>query len=149
VKNQTTTGSDIHADGAIATVPTQSQSNLNTNTAGNNCVSETTEEDLYGDWLVVNRKKNQGKKTRVNTHEEKQDTQGKSKPIGKRGMFSHLADAAIIENSGTLFHAMESKFQPGESSKIPKVWTKKIKRARGMGNNVKEPNKPTRENPNK
>jgi hypothetical protein len=90
-------------------------------------VFETTEEDLYGDWLVVNRKKNQGKKTRVNTQEEKQDTQGKSKPIGKSGMFSHLADAGIIENSGTLFHAMGSKFQPGELSEIPKVWTKKTR----------------------
>jgi hypothetical protein len=139
------TGDVNLADGSTATASSQPQPNLNTSMTSINGGVESAEESLYGDWLVVNRKKNQGRKTRAKLQEEKEVNQNKSSKNVKGGMFAQLADAGEIEFSGTPLHAMGTKFHPGESSNIPKVWTKSNKRARGIGQKGKEttmPNKP-------
>jgi hypothetical protein len=115
------TGDVNLADGSTATASSQPQPNLNTSMTSINGGVESAEESLYGDWLVVNRKKNQGRKTRAKLQEEKEVNQNKSSKNVKGGMFAQLADAGEIEFSGTPLHSMGTKFHPGESSNIPKV----------------------------
>ncbi|GAU32942.1 hypothetical protein TSUD_153590 [Trifolium subterraneum] len=97
--------------------------------------------DLYGDWLVVTRKKN--RKSRPKNQEGRAGVANLEKPLGKGVTFAQLVDVEKEkEESGTKLHVMGSKFHPGESAELPKVWNKKKnKRARGMGHKGNEPNK--------
>lgn len=121
-----------------AATPTNDKANKESPDADAECKGE----ELYGDWLVVNRKKNQGRKSGAKN-------QGTAlKPIGgdnkklndKELSFSHLYEAGK-----TLEYELENlntgpQFHPGGGVESTKVWTKKNKRARGMTSKPKEPN---------
>ncbi|PNY14872.1 ribonuclease H, partial [Trifolium pratense] len=115
-------------------------------------------DDLYGDWLVVSRKKNQGRKQRPNMQEEKTKPQGgdTNKPSFKGLSFTHLndnntfnAEFSNSKNGGPPFH-------PGGNLEMPKVLTKRNKRARGLdtkgkltNNHVTERERPSKPNTSK
>ncbi|PNY06441.1 hypothetical protein L195_g002907 [Trifolium pratense] len=106
---------------------------------------ENSGEDLYGEWLVVNRKKynNNGRNSRANLHGDKAESKENKKFPNKIHKLATCMDDDKFDVSGAQLHIMGSKFHPGESSILPKVWTKtKNKRARGMGQREIESNKP-------
>jgi hypothetical protein len=108
---------------------------------GVNGATETKESDLYGDWLVVNRKKNQGKKTPSKSWDTPHRQHGKADKIGKGSFFSHLNDTGIKDGDGNNNYVWGPSFHPGETTVSPKIWTKtRNKRARGVGISVNEPN---------
>ncbi|GAU48967.1 hypothetical protein TSUD_188140 [Trifolium subterraneum] len=128
-------------NGVETAVPAVSQMPPSTNMEGNKDDTRINDKDLYGDWLVVNRKKN--RKPRSKIQGERAGFTDARKSLGKGLTFTHLAnEGKEIEEGGTKFHVMGSTYHPGESAELPKVWTKKNnKRARGMGHKGNEPNK--------
>jgi hypothetical protein len=143
VKQATKVCTNMMVVGGETVVPTATEPNSHTNTESNKNDTRLNGEDLYGDWLVVNRKKNQGRKSRPKNQGGIAGNMEVKKQGSKGLMFAHLAEVGNrFEDGGDKFHVMGSKFHPGETSKVPKVWTKKKnKRARGMGHTGDESNK--------
>jgi hypothetical protein len=104
--------------------------------------AKTKEDELYGDWLVVNRKRNQGKKPGPRIQDHPANIKGgalqKSPTHGLP--FSHLSNAGILNVEEIKKQEWDRHFHPGGITDSPKVWTKKNKRARGMNTNNREPN---------
>jgi hypothetical protein len=140
----TTNGGVVTGSGGGAPEKTPEAELSPTNSAimeGLNEDAEIKGEDLYGDWLVVNKKKNQGRKSRPKIQEETTSFQGGAQKKSQRQdlNFSHLNNAGSLDIEGPKQHEWGPPFHPGGLSEIPKVWTKKNKRARGMVNNNREP----------
>jgi hypothetical protein len=75
-------------------------------------------------------------------HGDKADSKENKKLPNKDHKVSKPTDTGKSQISGAQFHVMGSKYHPGETSDLPKVWTKKKnKRALGMGQRATEPNK--------
>jgi hypothetical protein len=107
--------------------------------------AEIKGEDLYGDWLIVSRKKNQGR----NSSAKNQGIISKSmgglakKSNNKSLSFSHLSEAGKMLEVGNEVLNLGPQFHPGGGVDITKdntkVWAKRNKRARGMTTPPKEP----------
>jgi hypothetical protein len=100
------------------------------------------EDDLYGDWLVVTRKKNQGRKSSPKNQATNMRANGDSgkKFNGKGLFFSHLNEAGKQFGEENENLRVAPQFHPGGGVDNNKVWTKRNKRARGMSSRSKEPN---------
>jgi hypothetical protein len=90
--------------------------------------------DMYGDWLIVNRKKHQGRKPRPNMQGEKANFSGGvvNKPSNRGFLFSHLSENKQLNAEIPIGQEGGPHFHPGGNMDMPKVWTKRNKRARGM-----------------
>ncbi|KAK2412313.1 zinc ion binding / nucleic acid binding protein [Trifolium repens] len=99
------------------------------------------ENELYGDWLVVDKKRNKGKKSRPKIQQEVTNIQGGvfKSLNGNNLTFSHLNEAGEWRADGATNHKAGPSFHPGGAFDSPKVWTKKNKRARGMADNITRP----------
>jgi hypothetical protein len=107
--------------------------------------AEFKEEDLYGDWLVVNKKKNQGSKTIAKNHgTTTKAIGGANKKVNDSvSFFSPLNNAGLHLNEEIMNLNNTPQFNIGGGVDSTKVWTKRNKRARGMDNKHKEPKKTT------
>lgn len=136
------------------TSPSANHSNLESCDMG-----EIKGDDLYGDWLVVNRKKNQGRKSRLKNQEIFVSShKGKSTTPHEKGFqFARLNDVEVFNAEGNKKQEWGPQFHPGGVMESPKVWLKKNKRARGIVTSNKgvintptpeQRSKPTSKNPN-
>ncbi|MCH81939.1 hypothetical protein A2U01_0002733 [Trifolium medium] len=71
------------SSGSETPMPTQPPSNPKPNTVSNNGDPEIIEDNLYGDWLVFNRRKNQGWKPRPKLQGDLADILGKTEQFDK------------------------------------------------------------------
>jgi hypothetical protein len=103
--------------------------------------AEIKENELYGDWLVVDKKRNKGKKSRPKTQQEVANIQGGAFKSfnGNSLTFSHLNAAGEWKADEAISHKGGPSFHPGGAFGSPKVRTKKNKRARGMSDNIIRP----------
>ncbi|GAU27756.1 hypothetical protein TSUD_215670 [Trifolium subterraneum] len=103
--------------------------------------AEIKGDDIYGDWLVVDRKRNKGRKSRPKTQQELANVQGGIfKNFNDKNLnFSQLNDVGQVKADGASKQDGGPYFHPGGSYETPKVWSKKNKRARGMTTNIKRP----------
>jgi hypothetical protein len=99
------------------------------------------EDDLYGDWLVVDKRRNKGRKSRPKSQQESAINQGGvvKKLNGNSLTFSHLYEAGEWKSNGDISQKGGPSFHPGGIADSPKVWTKKNKRARGMHSVINRP----------
>jgi hypothetical protein len=113
------------------------------NLDGGDTVAEIKGEDMYGDWLVVNRKKNQGRTSRPKTQVDPAKFQGgvPNKSHVKDLQFSILNNAGTLNVEEAKQQAWAPQFHPGGLFDSPKVWIKQNKRVRGMSTFNREPNK--------
>ncbi|MCH91040.1 hypothetical protein A2U01_0011964, partial [Trifolium medium] len=109
-KKHTEADTSVKAAGGVeTTVPSVTESPPNTDMESNK--NDINNEDLYGDWLVVNRKKN--RKSRPKNQEERAGVTNLGKPLGKGVSFAHLTDVGKEnDDGGAKFHVMGSKFHP-------------------------------------